>query len=77
VLGFVRDGCLLALALGAKQRSELLRDVPTLAQAGAEEDLLAPDAPQVAARLNAARLEPLGGTGAELLELVKRGIPPE
>jgi tripartite-type tricarboxylate transporter receptor subunit TctC len=31
--------------------------------------------PEVAERLNAAGLEPTGGTGAELLELVKRDIP--
>jgi tripartite-type tricarboxylate transporter receptor subunit TctC len=32
-------------------------------------------APEVAERLNAAGLEPAGGTGAELLALVKRDIP--
>jgi tripartite-type tricarboxylate transporter receptor subunit TctC len=102
VLGFVRDGRLRALAIGARQRSALLPDVPTLAEAGAEEDLLAPTyfafalpagtpraivdslhqemkrvlaLPEVVERLSAAGLEPTGGTGAELLELVKRDIP--
>ncbi|HEY6241435.1 MAG TPA: tripartite tricarboxylate transporter substrate-binding protein, partial [Burkholderiales bacterium] len=31
--------------------------------------------PDVVERLNAAGLEPAGGTGAELLEVVKRDIP--
>ncbi len=31
--------------------------------------------PELVERLNAAGLEPVGGTGAETLELVKRDIP--
>jgi tripartite-type tricarboxylate transporter receptor subunit TctC len=41
VLGFVREGRLHALAIGAKQRSPLLPNVPTLAEAGIDEDVLA------------------------------------
>jgi tripartite-type tricarboxylate transporter receptor subunit TctC len=41
VLGFVRDGRLRALSIGAKRRSPLLPDVPTLAEAGGGEDTLA------------------------------------
>jgi len=41
VLGFVRDGRLRALAIGARQRSPLLPEVPTLAEAGGGEDTLA------------------------------------
>ena len=102
VLGFVRDGRLRALAIGARQRSALLPDVPTLREAGTDEDVLAStyfalalpagtpravsqrlhqemkgalSAREVAERLNNAGLEPTGGTGEELLELVKRDIP--
>jgi len=102
VLGFIRDGRLRALAIGAKSRSPLLPDVPTLTEAGGDDDTLVPTyfafalpaktpaaiverlhqamrsavlSPEVAERLNAAGLEPAGGTGAELLELVRRDIP--
>ena len=102
VLGFIRDGRLRALAIGATQRSPLLPAVPTLSEAGGDDDTLvstyfafafpaktpaavvarlheamktAVHAPEVAERLSTAGLEPAGGTGAELLELVKSDIP--
>jgi len=102
VLGFIRDGRLRALAIGAKSRSPLLPEVPTLAEAGGDDDTLVPTyfafalpaktpgaavarlheamrtavkSPEVAERLGKTGLEATGGTGAELLELVKRDIP--
>jgi tripartite-type tricarboxylate transporter receptor subunit TctC len=102
VLGFIREGRLRALAIGAPERSPLLPGVPTLAEAGGDNDTLVPtyfafalpartpsaivarlhDAmrnavrtKEVAERLNTAGLEPAGGTGEELLALVKRDIP--
>jgi tripartite-type tricarboxylate transporter receptor subunit TctC len=102
VLGFIRDGRLRALTIGAKSRSPLLPDVPTLTEAGGDDDTLVPTyfafalpaktpgavvarlheamksavrSPEVAERLDKAGLEPTGGTGAELLELVRRDIP--
>jgi len=102
VLGFIRDGRLRALAIGAAERSPVLPGVPTLAEAGGDNDTLAPtyfafalpartpsaivsrlhDAmrsavrtKEVAERLATAGLEPAGGTGEELLSLVKRDIP--
>jgi tripartite-type tricarboxylate transporter receptor subunit TctC len=102
VLGFVRDGRLRALAIGAPQRSSLLPDVPTLKEAGVDEEVLATtyfafavpagtprqiverlqsemkravSAKEVADRLGAAGLDPVGGTGQELADLVRRDIP--
>ena len=102
VLGFIRDGRLRALAIGAPVRSALLPDVPTLAEAGADDDTLVPTyfafalpaktpaaivarlhgamrravrAKEVSERLVTAGLEPAGGTGEELLALVRRDIP--
>ncbi len=102
VLGFIREGRLRALAIGAKSRSPLLPSVPTLSEAGGDDDTLVPTyfafalpaktpaaivarlhgamrsavtSPEVAERLDKAGLEPTGGSGAELLELVKRDIP--
>jgi tripartite-type tricarboxylate transporter receptor subunit TctC len=102
VLGFIRDGRLRALAIGAKSRSPLLPSVPTLSEAGGDDDTLVPTyfafalpaktpapvvarlseamrsalkSPEVAERLDKAGLEPTGGTGAELLEIVRRDIP--
>ena len=62
-LGFIRDGRLRALAVGAEQRLAMLPEVPTLAQAGGSGDTLIPTyfalaapagtPPAVIARLNA------------------------
>jgi len=102
VLGFIRDGRLRALAIGAKTRSPLLPDVPTMTEASGDDDSLVPTyfafalpartppaivqrlgetmrravkSPEVAERLDKAGLEAVGGTGAELIELLKRDIP--
>jgi tripartite-type tricarboxylate transporter receptor subunit TctC len=102
VLGFIREGRLRAIAIGDKERSPLLPNVPTLSEAGGDDDTLvstyfafalpaktpaaivaklhsamraAVKSPDIAERLHTAGLEPTGGSGAELLELVKRDIP--
>jgi tripartite-type tricarboxylate transporter receptor subunit TctC len=92
VLGFVRDGRLRALAIGAPNRSPLLPEVPTLAEAGGDEDTLVPTyfafalpagTPRaIVERLHeamkralSAGLEPAGGTGEALRDLVQRDIP--
>jgi tripartite-type tricarboxylate transporter receptor subunit TctC len=102
VLGFLKDGRLRALAIGAQKRSPLMPDVPTLAEVGIENEVLASTyfafalpagtpkpiaerlnqemkravlAPDVAQRLNSAGLEPTGGSGEELAELVRKDIP--
>jgi tripartite-type tricarboxylate transporter receptor subunit TctC len=102
VLGFIREGRLRALAIGDKERSPLLKDVPTLREAGGDNETLVPTyfafavpaktpaaivaklheamraavkSPETAERLYTAGLEPAGGTGSELLELVRSDIP--
>jgi tripartite-type tricarboxylate transporter receptor subunit TctC len=102
VLGFLKDGRLRALAIGAAKRSPLMPEVPTLAESGVENEVLASTyfafavpagtpkpiaerlhqemkkavlAPEVAQRLNSAGLEPTGGSGEELAELVRKDIP--
>jgi tripartite-type tricarboxylate transporter receptor subunit TctC len=102
VLGFVRDGRLRAVAIGAAARSPLLPSVPTLAEAGGYDDTLVPtyfafalpagtprpivdrlheamkralSIPEIAERLGAAGLEPAGGTGGELREVIRSDIP--
>ena len=102
VLGFIREGRLRALAIGDAVRSPLLPNVPTLKEAGGDDDTLvstyfafalpaktpaaivarlhgamraAVKSLDIAERLYAAGLEPVGGSGAELLDLVGRDIP--
>lgn len=62
ILGFMKDGRLRVLAIGADKRLPLLPDVPTLAEAGVKGDLLVPvyfavaaaagTPPAIVARLN-------------------------
>jgi tripartite-type tricarboxylate transporter receptor subunit TctC len=85
VLGFLRDGRLRALAVGAERRLALLPDVPTLAEAGVSGDVLLPTwfafaAPagtpaDVIARLNAEMRRALAAP--EVVEiLTKNGLVP-
>jgi tripartite-type tricarboxylate transporter receptor subunit TctC len=63
VLGFVKEGRLKAIAVGADKRMAVLPDVPTLAEAGASPDTLLPvffalaapagTPPEIVAKLNA------------------------
>jgi tripartite-type tricarboxylate transporter receptor subunit TctC len=91
VLGFVKDGRLKAIAVGADRRMAVLPDVPTLAEAGASPDTLLPvffalaapagTPPEIVARLNAEMKRALAAPdAAEKLNasgLVPTGSSPE
>ena len=101
ILGFVRDGRLRAVAVGADTRLALLPDVPTLAEAGVAGDVLIPTwfafaapagtppgivarlneemkralaAPEVARKLEAAGLTPVGGSPDAMTRTVSDDI---
>ncbi len=85
VLGFVKDGRLKAIAVGADKRMAILPDVPTLAEAGAYPDTLLPvffalaapagTPPEIVAKLNAEMKRALASPDASE-KLISSGLVP-